>query len=448
VSVTRTAAAAAPLLLTVMLALAYTMNFLDRQIIVILGQLIKEDLRLSDQELGLLGGLAFAIFYALLGIPVARLAERWNRVTIISTAVALWSVMTCVCGFASSFGQLFLARIGVGIGEAGCTPAAHSLLADSFPPHKRSTALAIYSLGIPLGTLLGIAGGGWLGQTYGWRHAFLVVGLPGVLLALLIRVTLREPERGRFDPVTSDAAPTFGHVLTTLFTKPAYWHLLAGLALCTFAGAGVGTFIPPFLLRGAIAPNLTQIALVTGLSYGILALAGTAAGGLVTDWAGKHNPRAYLFIPGVCFVIATPLLIWAYFQTRFAAFAVISSLAHFMALVYLGPSFAVLHNMVQPRMRASAVAITFLVISVLGVGLGPFIVGTLSDFFARGAYPNPPTWSHLCSHGATTGACQTASFIGVRWALICATLFYLWAGIHYLLGARHLQPRPAARSTE
>jgi predicted MFS family arabinose efflux permease len=447
VSISRTAAAAAPLLLTLMLALAYTMNFLDRQIIVILGQLIKEDLRLTDTELGLLGGVAFAIFYALLGIPVARLAERWNRITIISTAVALWSVMTCLCGFAASFGQLFLARIGVGIGEAGCTPAAHSLLADSFPPHKRSTALAAYSMGIPFGTLLGIAGGGWLGETYGWRHAFLVVGLPGVLLALLIRVTLREPERGRFDPVTSDEAPSFGRVLGTLFTRPAYLHLLAGLALCTFAGAGVGTFIPPLLLRGGIAPNLTQIALVTGLSYGILALTGTAAGGLITDWAGKHNQRAYLSIPGICFIVATPLLIWAFFQTQFAAFAVISSVAHLLALVYLGPSFAVLHNMVQPRMRASAVAITFLVISVLGVGLGPLVVGTLSDFFARQAYGDPQSWWQLCSHGTTTGPCQRASFTGVRWALICGAVGYFWAGIHYVLAARHLQRRPASTAS-
>ena len=240
--------------------LVYTCNFIDRSVIATLGQAIKLDLRISDAQLGLLQGLAFARFYVAMGIPLARIAERANRVSLISVCLVLWSGMTALCGTASSYAQLFLYRMGVGIGEAGCSPPAHSLITDLYSPRSRATALSIYSLGIPFGVMFGAIFGGWLADNLGWRWAFAVVGLPGIALAIVFKLAVREPARGLVDRAGhADATqpPPLMAVVRALFGKPAFVHVLIGATLIGFVGYGTGTFAQPYFNR-AFGLSYTQ----------------------------------------------------------------------------------------------------------------------------------------------------------------------------------------------
>ena len=282
-----------------LLLVVYTFNFIDRQIIAILSPAIKAELGLSDTQLGLLKGLPFAIFYALFGFPIARLADRKNRVTIISVAIALWSGMTVLCGAAQSYIQLLLARMGVGVGEAGCSPPAHSLISDYFPKSQRATALGIYSLGISFGTLFGILLGGLIADAFGWRWAFVLVGLPGILLAIIVKLTLKEPVRGTMDGLAKRAtAPTLP--IAESFVK--MWGIRSFRVLC-FSGAlsafcsfALALWIVDFLFRshGLTYANLTwPLAMVIGIGGGI----GTVEGGYVADlWGGKDESAYFSFI--------------------------------------------------------------------------------------------------------------------------------------------------------
>ncbi|MBE7217903.1 MAG: MFS transporter, partial [Caulobacteraceae bacterium] len=282
-----------------LLLLLYTSNFIDRQVLTVLQQPIKEELKLTDGQLGLLQGFAFAIFYSILGIPIARLAERRSRKTIIAVSVLVWSAMTALCGTAANFATLFLFRVGVGVGEAGSSPPAHSMIADYYPPRKRATALSVYSLGIPLGSLLGAVLGGLVAQRYGWRSAFFVVGLPGVVLAILAQFTLREPPRGHSETVEAaerdpagDAlqdvgaqAPSLGAVLRRLLSKRSFLHLAAGATLASFAGYGVNAFAAPYYIR-TFGLSLAQVGLLFGVIAGVGAGVGVLAGGAISDAAG------------------------------------------------------------------------------------------------------------------------------------------------------------------
>src|SRR4051812_31311193 len=260
-----------------LLLATYTFNFIDRTIIATIGQAIKVDLKLTDTQLGLLGGLYFALLYTLLGIPIARLAERWNRVSIIAVSLVIWSGFTALCGSAASFGQLALYRFGVGVGEAGCSPPSHSLISDYYEPKKRATALSIYSFGIPLGTMFGAIAGGWLATEFSWRVAFVIVGVPGLILALIVKLVIKEPPRGHSeiverpleaeDVVVEPAKPPFSlatefseiwAVMKTLFGKWPVLNMMLGVTIASFGSYGSGAFVPSYFVR-AFHLNLTQV---------------------------------------------------------------------------------------------------------------------------------------------------------------------------------------------
>ncbi len=363
-----------------MLTLVYVFNFIDRQLLVILQESIKKELHLSDTQLGLLSGFTFAIFYVTLGIPIARLADKSNRRNIVTMSLGLWSVMTALSGSARNFIQLLFARIGVGVGEAGGSPPAHAMISDYFPPQKRSTALSIYSTGIYIGILIGFLMGGYLNQHLGWRTAFLVLGIPGVIFSLLFYVSVKEPRRGATD---SNAAPlieqhSLGEVLKHLYSTKTFVWLALATGLHVFCIYGLINWAPSFLSRLHGLKN-SQIGVLLGLIFGIGGGLGTYAGGFMTDYFGKRDKRWYLKIPGYAIIISIFFAAGALFLQN--TFLSVGCLGFCVALhsMYLGPSIAVVHSLVPASMRALSSAILFLVLNLIGLGFGPLVVGMVSD---------------------------------------------------------------------
>ncbi len=438
------------------LILAYTFNFIDRTIISTIGQAIKEDLALTDTELGLLGGLAFAVFYTTLGIPIARLAERRERVTIISVATAIWSIFTALCGLAQNFFQLILLRIGVGVGEAGLSPPAHSLISDYFEPEKRATALSIYSLGIPLGVMFGAIAGGWIAEHLSWRHAFVLVGLPGLLVALAVKLLVREPARGRWDKGGAAAtAPSFATVLKRLLGDWGLVHMLAGVTLVSMAAYGVNQYSAPYFIR-EFGLSYSVIGTVFGLVVGLSTGVGTLLGGVMTDWAGRRSVKWYALVPAIGVAIAFPLYALVYIAPSWQMAAwlmIIPGICHF---TYVGPSFGVVQNAVEPRMRATAAAILLFVVNFVGLGFGPPLAGWFIDQFSAGAFSMSDAggFFELCPGGVggadasaeLDAACREASATGARWGIMVTLLFFAWGALHYLLAALTLKDvLPAGR---
>ena len=479
------------------LLMAYTFNFIDRTIIATIGQAIKVDLKITDTQLGLLGGLSFAVLYTLLGIPIARLAERWNRVSIISLALVVWSGFTVACGFAGSFLSLLAMRVGVGVGEAGCSPPSHSLVSDYFAPRRRASALSIYAFGIPLGSMIGAVAGGWLAKTYGWRVAFMVVGAPGVILALLVKVLVREPPRGHSDPlekptrpedVTALAVPATGWrewlrtelgelaaVTASLFSHWPVLNMVLGITLASFAGYGIGQFSSPYFIR-AFGLDYATVGLVFGLIGGFSSGLGTLAGGFVSDWASRHNARWYALTPAIGLAIATPLYILAYRQPDWRVAALILLTPGIFHYTYLGPTFGVVQNVVETRRRATATAVLFLFLNIIALGGGPLFTGWIIDLFAQFAFNHPgerhilaalgvmagpaPTaidhFAALCPGGeapkvagaAAAARCHGALVTATRQGIVLTTGFYAWGAFHYLLGSFGLARRLATVAAE
>jgi predicted MFS family arabinose efflux permease len=429
-----------------MLIAVYAVNFVDRTILGALGEPIKRDLGLADWQLGVLGGLAFAILYSILGVPIARLAERVNRVGLMSAAIAVWSVMTALCAGAMSFGHLALARIGVGIGEAGCVPPAASLIADYFPPRERATAAGLFAIGVPLGTVAGAIIGALVAEHYGWRAAFLVVGVPGVLLALAFRLTVREPVRGGLDPAgDAEETPSLREVVRTLLNKPTFIHICIGSTVASFGGYAIAAFAIPFLLRG-FPLSLTEASALFGVLGGGSAAVGVALGGFVADKAGRKDPRYYALIPAAGFMLAAPLYMLAFTRPTLLGIALVMIPPLVMQYIYLGPLTGLCQNMVAPRARATTQALLTLVINLFGLSLGPTLVGWASDLYAAGVFTGAAGFQSACPGGqAPAGstaqavqACRTASFVGLQRALVTASGVYLWAGLHFFLAARHV----------
>jgi MFS family permease len=412
-----------------LLFIVYVFNFLDRQILSIVIEPIKKEFGLHDWQLGVLSGLAFAAFYSTLGIPIARMADHRNRVSIITASLVVWSAFTAVTGFAKNFWHLLIARIGVGVGEAGCSPPAYSIISDYFEPKKRATALSIYSMGVYGGGALGFLVGGNVAQVYGWRIAFFVVGIPGILLALLVKATLREPPRGFSDAiqVPVEPPPPFLQVLKTLWSKPSFRHLSIAAGLHAFVSYGVSTFYSPFFIRshgmtvGEIGSWLAFVVAVGGLS-------GTFMGGALCDrYFGKtDDPRWYLWIPAITLVINVPfgLLVYSVQPKYPALWMLIPYIA--LSAAYLAPSIASTHRLVGLRERALASALLLLILNLIGNGLGPMFTGFLSDMFN----------SYFVSEGMDK---TQAVAEGLRWAIRVTVFINLWAALHYMLGARTLR---------
>jgi MFS family permease len=367
----------------ILLTAAYFFSYMDRQILAILQEDIKKELLLSDTQLGLLAGFAFAIFYATLGLPVARWADRSNRVNIIAIALSLWSAMTAVCGLAQNFVQLLLARIGVGIGEAGSSPPSHSIIADLYPPEKRAGAMGIYSLGVVLGAAGGTIIGGTLAHYFGWRVAMFAVGIPGILLAIIIKLFVVEPRRGLSDPshvpAAQGAMPGFGEGFRSLFANRAAVHLVMGVTITSLIGYGHTAFGPSFLIRtiGLTKIEIASIVAPVGAVCGTLSavLGGWLANKAAERW-GLHSqawlvlvmkgvglPLSFLFFASSDPFIAVPIY-WA-------SLILVNS--------YLGPTFALIQGLAPLRMRALWAAVTLLVINLIGLGLGPTMIGVISD---------------------------------------------------------------------
>ena len=362
------------------LLLAYIFNFIDRQIIGILAVPIKADLGLTDTQLGLMGGLAFALFYTGLGIPIAWLADRKSRVTIISVAVAVWSAFTALCGLAQNFWHLFIARMGVGVGEAGGVAPSYSLITDFFPPERRARALAIFSFGIPIGSALGIFFGGWIATNVDWRAAFIIIGLAGLPIAVLVKLTLRDPVRGGFDEGVGagDAAPPFGTVFKTLAAKPSFWLLSFGAASGSILGYGLIFWLPSFFAR-SFDLELAEVTWFYGSIVLVGGVIGTWLGGSLGDRVGKDNPGAYALIPAICFLLAAPAYAAGLFAPSLMAGWFLFLLPQMLGLAWLGPIIAAVQHIVPPNMRATASASFLFINNLIGIGFGTWFVGFMSD---------------------------------------------------------------------
>ncbi|MFM9853590.1 MAG: spinster family MFS transporter [Sphingomonadaceae bacterium] len=367
------------------LLLVYVFNFLDRQIVNILAEPIRKDLGLSDTQIGLMTGLAFALFYTVLGIPIARFADRpgTNRVGLISVALVIWSGMTALCGLAQSFGQLLAARIGVGVGEAGCTPAAHSLIADLAPPAERPAAMAFYALGIPIGTLLGMIIGGVLADTIGWRMAFVVVGAPGIALALIVWLAIKDPRMRAAATelrATAGAAPRpdLRSALTEIFGSPAFVLLLCAGSFASFLSYGKTTWTAIFFMR-THGLSASETGFWLGVVAGAAGILGTWLGGKLASRYGRTNRRHVLTAPAIGMFIAPPIMFATYFADSWIAAVALLFIPTMLNSLYYGPTYASVQGLVRPETRAVASAVMLFCQNLIGLGLGPLFFGMLSD---------------------------------------------------------------------
>jgi predicted MFS family arabinose efflux permease len=367
----------------VMLTLVYVFNFVDRQLLVILQESIKKELHLSDTQLGMLSGFTFAIFYVTMGLPIARFADKGNRRNIVAISLSLWSVMTALSGLSRNFVQLLMARVGVGVGEAGGSPPAHAMISDYFPPGKRATALSFYSTGIYIGILVGFLMGGYLNQQLGWRIAFFVLGIPGILFSLLFYATVKEPRRGATDLTNALANEPLSlrEVLKLLYSKKTFVHLALATGLHTFSVYGLFNWTPSLLAR-LHGMKTSEIGVSLGLIFGIGGVAGTFVGGFLTDYFGKADKGQYLKIPAYAILISIPFAGGAIFlqDNAYALFCIAG--CAFLYPIYLGPSIAVAHSLVPASLRAITSAILFFVLNLVGLGFGPLVVGMISDMLA------------------------------------------------------------------
>ncbi|MBL8552456.1 MAG: MFS transporter [Hyphomonadaceae bacterium] len=426
--------------LAVML-LVNTFNFADRAIFSALGQAVKQDLLLTDTQLGLLQGFSFALLYAVAGIPIGRLAERGSRVGIIAVAVTVWSGMTAACGLAMNFWHMMLARIGVGIGEAGFSPPSSSLVSDHFGSDRRASALAIIALGSPLGALVGAVGGGLIAGEHGWRIAFFALGAPGLLLGLIVFLLLKEPQRGLADGVlASEPPPPMSRVLAALMAKPTFVHVVIGGAAAGLGMNAIGHFLAPFLGR-VHALDIRSAALWFGLVSSASLAIGLLIGGLGTDRLARHDRRWSAWGPAIGLALAAPLYYLGFQQAELLpALAFIFGGA--IALIsHYGPLLGIVQNLAPPRARASAAALVGLVFAIFGVGLGPTLVGILSDHFATQSFGEG--FAAACPGGrAPAGAselfqanCASASAAGMRTAFSVMVLAFPWAALHFLIAS-------------
>ena len=411
------------------LVIVYTFNFIDRQIVGILAVPIKSELHLSDSQLGLMGGLAFALFYTFLGIPIARLADRISRIGIMTAALALWSLMTAVCGLTHNFAQLFMARLGVGVGEAGGVAPAYSLICDYFPMKERARALSVYSFGIPLGSAAGIALGGFITSLMSWRMAFVIVGLAGLLLTPLLKFTVREPARGGLDNPREamaanpreaaanpqlNARPSLLDVIAALARRPSFWGLSLGAASASMMGYGLFFWMPSFAVR-SFHLTLLQASMIYGALVLVGGLFGIWFGGVLADKYGEKRKAFYALIPAAAFVTTVPFYVAGVLSTTLWVSFLVLLVPTALGLVWLGPVLAAVQHLVPANMRATASALFLFINNLIGIGLGTTLIGVVSD-------------SMRVRFGTES----------LRYAILAGTGFYLLAAALLFLASRRL----------
>ncbi|MBB6250877.1 spinster family MFS transporter [Nitrospirillum iridis] len=398
------------------LFVVYTLNFVDRQILSILAVPIKTELGLTDTQLGWLGGPAFALFYTFLAIPIARLADRLSRVRIMAVSLALWSGFTALTGQVGVFWQLFLCRMGVGVGEAGGVAPAYSLISDYFPKHQRARALAVYSFGIPFGSALGILLGGYIATAVNWRLAFTVCGIAGLVMVPIFLICVREPARGALDAVKGAARPVpLKAVLVILGAKPSFWLLSAGAASCSVLGYGLAFWMPSFLAR-MHGMKLADVSLLLGGGTLVAGTLGIWAGGVLADRLGGRAKAAYPLVPAIAFLIAVPLYALGFIARDLWLVAALCTLPLALGLAWLGPIIAAVQHVVPPSMRATASAIFLFINNLVGIGFGIFFFGRLSDFLAP-------------RFGAEA----------LRYSMVIGLSFYLLSALFFFLASRKLE---------
>ena len=404
-----------------MLLLVYTFNFLDRQILGILAIPVKADLGLSDTQLGALGGIAFALLYSTLAIPLALIADKTSRTWVITISLVIWSGFTALCGMATNFWQMFLFRLGVGVGEAGGVAPSYALISDYFPSQERARALAIYSLGIPLGSAAGVMFGGYVAQMIEWRTAFIIVGVAGVVLAPLFRLIVREPKK-QVAEVTRTDVPQSGEAnekVTTVFrilaAKKSFWFLSFGASMSSLCGYGIAFWLPSLMQRSF---GLDLIG--TSQFYGaILLLGGTVgvlAGGWLGDYFGKKDRAAYAWLPAISFVLGVPLFAGGIMSSSVTAAFLFFLIPQALAYVWLGPVLSAIQHLVPGNMRATASASFLFINNLIGLGFGTLILGAMSDQFS-----------------------QTYGDDGLRYAILSALIFYVFAAVLMALAGKHLR---------
>lgn len=406
-----------------LLTAVYVFNFIDRQIVVILQESIKADLNLSDFQLGLLSGISFALFYCVLGVPIARWADRSNRSRIIAGGLAVWSGMTAICGLAQNFVQLFFARVGVGVGESACSPPAHSIIADLFPKKSRASAFSVYNVGIYIGIMIGYVVGGMLEPHIGWRLTFMVIGVPGILFAAILLHQLKEPPRGMADGVVAASSTVpLSEVIQVMWSRRSFRHFALASGFSAFV-LYAANFLAPFLSR-AHGMNTAAIGVQLGIAQAIGGAGGALLGGFLTDRLARRDVRWYAWFPMICILIALPFNVGAYLAPNAIMSIVFANTALFFTITYLGPTLAMVQSVVSLRMRALASSVLFFVLNILGLGLGPAVTGKLADIFAV---------------NYNMGKAE-----GLRMAMIIVAFVALLAAWQYFLGSRHYKADLAA----
>jgi predicted MFS family arabinose efflux permease len=465
------------------LTLVYTLNFIDRNLLGVVAQPIIAEFGLSDTEYGFLNGPPFALFYALMGIPIAMAADRFNRVAIITLCIAIWSLMTALCGFASSFVFLLIARVGVAIGEAGGTPPSNSLIGDYFKPKSRANALGIFAMGVTIGSALAAGFGGMIvgltdetvvsffatfgmpdiheqlgwGENFGWRFTFIALGVPGLLVALLVFLTVKEPPRGHSDPpgVQRVEKASIVDTLKELGSKPTFWTMSLGAALVALVGYGLFGFQAPMMQRlHGMSPGDFQ--LQYGVPLALISAVGTFFGGYLTEKLTPRSSTAVAWIPAAGVLIAIPFYVTAFYMTPGTPQLLLWGTGALFHYTYLGAQYTIGQGVVSQRSRASAIAILLFIIALIGNGLGPQIVGILSDMFMRmqieAAGMGDTLTNAICRArdlSALTAdqqaVCVSAYGEGVRQSMAATVLFLIPAAAFYLLASLTLKKDLVAR---
>ena len=406
----------------ILLTIVYGFNFIDRQIVGILAPFIQEDLSLTNTELGLLIGLAFAVFYTTVAIPIAWLADRYNRVNILSIALATWSGFTALTGLATNFVQIGLARMGVGIGEAGGSPPSHSIISDMYPKEERASALGVYAMGIPIGVMAAYfvtaALIGASSDEVNWREIFVFLGVSGILLAIIVKLVIREPVRGamEFNDQREIAKPPFVESLKTLLRIPAWWAMCFGIAFGSFVSYSKSAFHTKYLVTLDPSFDFQTLVIILGVINGITYAGGAFFGARLADKWGKRDIRAYGWLPAISITLCLPIGIAAWWSPTVEMNLIFTSFFLLFMGIYLGPSFAIAQTLAPIHMRAMSTALFFFILNMIGLGLGPSISGWMIDLF-----------------NANYGNVES-----IRYAMTVTSLMFIPSIISFLIVARKL----------
>ncbi len=447
----------APTVVLGVLFIVYFISSVDRSIFGILAQPIKEELLLSDMQLGFLTGFAFSLVTLIFGLPMAWVTDKGNRVSILALCIAFWSVMTAVSGLCTSFFQLTLARMGVGVGEAACVPASHSLLSDYYPPLKRTKALAIFGIGFPFGSLIGMIVGGTVLDHWGWRAAFFVVGLPGILIALMTKVIVKEPQRGRFDPPSQGDAKSgdgqsFKEVLLIMWRSPVLRQMVIALTLFSIFTSPTSTFLGPYIVR-RFPVSYTELGYIMAATMMLPASISTIVGGIIAQRLGARDIRWLLWFPAITVPLGAIPYVIALAQSEWPLLVAFMFFGALINATLLAPAYTVLHNTIPPGGRAKAVVIVGLFMGLIGHSLGPLLAGAANDIIAGTLFADtaPGGFLAACPGGhaaaglsaAIEAACKGSLVTATQWVMMATMAATTWTGLHLYLAGRSMKPLAA-----